>query len=156
MLSSAYAQGVFWNAGVASTLNQLSSAWNHLRREFQRDIPRSTEATTKAEFLEQLEARMNVWRSLAQGSSSYSILNHSVIIHPAEPPSRSSPREVVDNEDLSSLSTNYKRFSIQCINSYSHPTQLRPRTISIQDSSIDISKVSHNGTQRGFSSFASA
>ena len=42
-----------------------SSALNHVRWGFQRDIPESTEATAKAYFL-QLEAKTNVWRSLAQ------------------------------------------------------------------------------------------
>ena len=39
---------------------------NHVRWEVQRDIPEPTEATAKAYFLQQLEAKTDVWRSLAQ------------------------------------------------------------------------------------------
>lgn len=64
----AYAQGVFRNAqaaGMSSTLNQLAIAWNHLHWEFQRDIPEPTDSISKAEFLSLLEAKTDIWRSLA-------------------------------------------------------------------------------------------
>ena len=64
----AYAQAVFRNAqaaGMTSVLNQLSMAWNHLHWEFQRDVPEPDDHTSKAEFLQQLESKTDIWKSLA-------------------------------------------------------------------------------------------
>lgn len=48
-------------AEFSSIYNQLTVAWNNLALEFRRDIPEPTSATTLGQFLDQVDAKANIW-----------------------------------------------------------------------------------------------
>ncbi|OJD26576.1 hypothetical protein ACJ73_02032 [Blastomyces percursus] len=52
-------------AQIDSVYNQLTQAWAAFQPELRRDIPEPTEHTSKAEFLNQVEAKAGIWRDLA-------------------------------------------------------------------------------------------
>ncbi|EEQ31632.1 conserved hypothetical protein [Microsporum canis CBS 113480] len=59
-------------ANIKSTYNQLTQSWNGLSPDLRRDIPEPTPLTTRAEFLNFVEAKSGIWRDIAQYRSNIS------------------------------------------------------------------------------------